>query len=219
MGTPGFSRHGNLYTILLAMPTADQRIDAYISASAEFARPILRVIRQTVHQACPEVEETIKWSMPFFMYKGILCSMAAFKQHCAFHIWKGEAIIADKSRSDQAMGQFGRITSIKDLPSKRTLIQYIRKAKQLHDDGVKSIRSRKKSEEKKELVVPAYFTAALKKNRKAQTTFDRFPYSKRKDYLQWVTEAKTERTRNRRLQTSLEWLSEGKSRNWKYERC
>jgi uncharacterized protein YdeI (YjbR/CyaY-like superfamily) len=201
------------------MPTTDKRIDAYIANSAEFAKPILRSIRETVHEACPEVEETIKWSMPFFMYKGILCSMASFKQHCALHFWKGDAVVEDKSKSDEAMGQFGRITSVKDLPPKRTLIHYIKKAKQLHDDGVKPARPAKPRDAKEELVIPTYFTAALKKNKRAHTVFEAFPYSKRKDYVQWVAEAKTDETRDRRLQTSVEWLAEGKSRNWKYERC
>jgi len=204
--------------ILSAMPTTDKRVDAYIAKSADFAQPILKTIRATVHEACPEVEETIKWSMPFFMYKGILCSMAAFKQHCALHIWKGDMVLGEKEKSDEAMGQFGRIASVKDLPPKTKFIGYLKKAKQLHDDGVKPVRP-KKTTEKKELVVPAYFTAALKKNRKAQTTFDGFPYSKKKDYVEWVTEAKTDETRDRRLQTSLEWLAEGKARHWKYEKC
>jgi uncharacterized protein YdeI (YjbR/CyaY-like superfamily) len=200
------------------MPSTDKRVDAYITKSAEFAQPILRTIRETVHEACPEVEETIKWSMPFFMYKGILCNMASFKQHCAIHIWKGDAVVEDKTKSDEAMGQFGRITTIKDLPPKRVLAGYIKKAMQLHDSGAKTPRP-KKSGEKKELVVPSYFSAVLKKNKKAQNTFDGFPYSKRKEYVEWVTEAKTDETRDRRLKTSVEWLAEGKARNWKYERC
>lgn len=199
------------------MPTTDKRVDAYIAKSAEFAQPILKTIRATVHEACPEVEETIKWSMPFFMYKGILCSMAAFKQHCALHIWKGDTVLGEE-KSDEAMGQFGRIESVKDLPPKSKFLAYLKKAKQLHDDGVKPARP-KRSVEKKELVVPTYFTAALKKNKKALATFDRFPYSKRKDYVEWVTEAKTDETRDRRLQTSMEWLAEGKARHWKYEKC
>jgi uncharacterized protein YdeI (YjbR/CyaY-like superfamily) len=200
------------------MPSTDKRVDAYIAKSAEFAQPILRTIRETVHEACPEVEETIKWSMPFFMYKGILCNMASFKQHCAIHIWKGDGVVEDKTKSDEAMGQFGRITTIKDLPPKRVLAGYIKKAMQLHDSGAKTARP-KKSGDKKELVVPSYFSAVLKKNKKAQTTFDGFPYSKRKEYVEWVTEAKTDETRDRRLKTSVEWLAEGKARNWKYERC
>lgn len=200
------------------MPTTDKRVDAYIAKSAEFAQPILKTIRATVHEAVPEAEETIKWSMPFFMYKGILCSMAAFKEHCALHLWKGDLILGKNDKGDEAMGNFGRITSTKDLPARKVLIGYLKQARQLHDDGVKSERP-KRSTEKKELVVPDYFTAALKKNKKAQTTFEGFSYSHRKEYVQWVAEAKTDETRERRIKTSLEWLAEGKARNWKYEKC
>jgi uncharacterized protein YdeI (YjbR/CyaY-like superfamily) len=201
------------------MGTKDKRIDAYIAKSAGFARPILKYLRETVHEGCPEVEETIKWSMPFFMYKGMFCSMAAFKQHCAFGFWHSSAIFDGKSnKSADAMGQFGRITSLKDLPRRSLLLGYIKKAKQLKDEGVKPAKPTKAKDEKKELTVPDYFAAALKKNKKAQATFDAFPYSKRKDYVEWVTEAKTDETRDRRLKTSVEWLAEGKGRNWKYEK-
>lgn len=207
-------------TILAAMGTRDKRIDAYIARSADFAQPILRYLREVVHEGCPEVEETIKWSFPNFMYEGILCGMAAFKQHCAFGFWKGSLILdGAANKSADAMGQFGRITSIKDLPAKSVLIGYIKKARQLHDDGVKTPKKPRPRGEKKELVVPDYFLKAVKKNKKAQATFDSFSYSHRKEYVEWVTEAKTEETRNRRLQTTVEWLEQGKSRNWKYERC
>lgn len=203
-----------------AMGTRDKRIDAYIAKSAEFAKPILRELREIVHEGCPDVEETMKWSMPFFMYKGMLCNMASFKQHCAFGFWKGSLILNGKqSKSVEAMGQFGRITSAKDLPPRKVIVGYVKKARQLNDDDVKVPSRMKRSTEKKELVVPDYFTAALKKNKKALTTFEAFPYNKRKDYVQWVTEAKSDETRDRRLKTSLEWLADGKSRNWKYERC
>lgn len=203
-----------------AMGTRDKRIDAYIAKSAEFAKPILRELREIVHEGCPDVEETMKWSMPFFMYKGMLCNMASFKQHCAFGFWKGSLILnGEQSKSVEAMGQFGRITSAKDLPPRKVIVGYVKKARQLNDDDVKVPSRMKRSTEKKELVVPDYFTAALKKNKKALTTFEAFPYSKRKDYVQWVTEAKSDETRDRRLKTSLEWLADGKSRNWKYERC
>jgi len=201
------------------MGSKDKRVDAYIAKSAEFARPILRELRDTVHEGCPDVEETIKWGFPHFDYKGMLCSMAAFKQHCAFGFWKSKLVLGggnDKSRD--AMGQFGRLTSVKDLPARRVLIGYIKKAKELNDAGIKAARPKPRAE-KKELVVPEYFTAALKKSKKALATFDAFPYSHKKEYVQWVTEAKTDETRQRRLATSVEWLAEGKSRNWKYERC
>jgi uncharacterized protein YdeI (YjbR/CyaY-like superfamily) len=205
---------------MAAMGTKDKRIDAYIAKSADFAQPILKYLRDTVHEGCPEVEEAIKWSMPFFMYKGILCSMAAFKQHCSFGFWQGSTILDGKSnKSADAMGQFGRITSLKDLPSKSVLLGYIKKAKQLKDEGVKLAKPKKANDEKKELVVPGHFTAALKKNKKAQATFEAFPYSKRKEYVEWVAEAKTDETRERRLKTSVEWLAEGKARYWKYEKC
>jgi len=202
------------------MSTRDKRIDAYISRSADFAQPILQYLREIVHEACPEVEETMKWSFPHFMYKGILCSMASFKQHCAFGFWKGSLVLDGKdSRSTDAMGQFGRITSLKQLPSKSTLLSYVRKARQLNDEGVKVPQKARPRGEKKDLVVPDYFLSAVKKNKKALATFEGFPYSHKKEYVQWVTEARTDETRTRRLQTSVEWLAEGKSRNWKYERC
>jgi len=202
------------------MPSTDKRVDAYIAKSADFAKPILKHLRETVHEACPEVEETIKWSFPHFMYKDkILCSMASFKQHCAFHLWRGDQVLdKEHNKSDEAMGQFGRITSLKDLPPKKALLGYVRKAVQNHDAGTKPTRP-KPSKEKKELVVPDYFTAVLKKNKKAQATFDAFSYSNRKEYVEWITEAKTEETRQRRIATTMEWLAEGKSRNWKYEKC
>ena len=199
-----------------AMGTRDKRIDTYIDKSADFAKPIMRQLREIVHEACPEVQETMKWSFPHFDYKGMLCSMAAFKEHCAFGFWKASLILNDEHKSDDAMGQFGRLTSIKDLPPKRVLLGYIKKAMELNDHGVK-VRKPKPRGEKKELVVPDFFMAALKKEKKALATFEGFPYSRKKDYVEWVTEANTDATRQRRLKTSVEWLAEGKSRNWKYE--
>jgi uncharacterized protein YdeI (YjbR/CyaY-like superfamily) len=202
------------------MGTRDKRIDAYIAKSADFAQPILRHLREIVHEACPDVEETMKWSFPHFMYKGILCSMAAFKEHCAFGFWKGSLILDPaENKSANAMGQFGRITSLKELPSKSVLLGYIKKARQLHDDGIKVPKKPKPHGVKKELTVPDYFLKAIKKSKKAAATFDAFSYSHKKEYVEWVTEAKTEETRNRRLQTAVEWMEQGKARNWKYERC
>jgi uncharacterized protein YdeI (YjbR/CyaY-like superfamily) len=200
------------------MGTRDQRVDAYIAKSAEFAQPILRELREIVHEGCPEVEETLKWSFPHFMYKGLLCSMASFKQHCAFGFWKGGLILKNEDKSVDAMGQFGRITSTRDLPPRRTLLKYLAEAKRLNEEDIKPPKTKPRAE-KKDLQVPVFFTAALKKNKQAFANFEAFPYSKKKDYLEWVTEAKTDETRERRLKTSVEWLAEGKSRNWKYEKC
>ena len=198
------------------MGTRDKRVDAYIEKSADFAKPILAHIREIVHEGCPEVQEEMKWSFPNFMYKGMFCNMAAFKEHCAFGFWKAKLMFGDRER--EAMGNFGRITSVKDLPSKKVLIGFLKEAKRLNDEGVK-VEKPKPSKEKKELVVPAYILAAIKKDKKAQSTWDAFSYSHKKEYVEWITEAKTEETRNRRVAQMLEWLPEGKARNWKYERC
>lgn len=203
------------------MGTKDPRVDAYIAKSADFAKPILAHLRKLIHENCPSVEETIKWSFPHFTYKGpadrsprVLCSMASFKQHCAFGFWYA-ANMTGVQQAAPAMGQFGRITSLADLPKDNVLVRQIREAIKLHDGGVKP-RASSKSPGKKELEVPDYLTAALKKNKKALSTFEQFSYSNKKEYVEWITEAKTEETRKKRLETAIEWMSEGKARNWKY---
>ncbi len=201
------------------MPTLDPRIDEYIANSADFAQPILRHLRQVIHDACPDVEETIKWSMPFFLYHGMLCNMASFKAHCAFGFWKGELLVAqedDKGR--EAMGQFGRIASVKDLPPKKALAGYIKKAMALNADGVKAP-SRAKPKVARELLVPDYLVAALEDKPGASEHFKAFTPSAMREYVDWLTEAKTEATRLRRLEQAVEWIAEGKQRNWKYKNC
>jgi len=200
------------------MPTTDPRVDAYIAKAADFAKPILNHIRKLVHAACPDVVETMKWSFPHFDYNGILCSMAAFKQHCSLGFWKSEMILGSSAAESEAMGHFGRITSLGDLPKNKVLLGYIKKAAELNEAGIKKpapLRSRVK----KELVVPDYFLAALKKNKKALTTFENFSHSHRKEYVEWIVEAKREETRAKRITTTLELLASGKSRYWKYARC
>jgi uncharacterized protein YdeI (YjbR/CyaY-like superfamily) len=196
------------------MGKTDPRVDQYITKSADFAKPILTHLRRVVHTACPEVEETMKWSFPHFDYKKeMLCSMAAFKGHCAFGFWKS-SLVLDGPASGDAMGHFGRITSVRDLPSDRELAAYVKKAAKLNDEGVKVA---KKPAPKKPLGVPADFAAALKKRPAARKAFDAFSPSHRREYVEWVTEAKTDATRQKRMKTAIDWLSEGKSRNWKYE--
>ena len=202
------------------MGKKDARVDAYISKAAPFAKPVLTHIRKLVHQGCPEVEETIKWGMPSFEYKGPYCGMASFKEHCAFGFWKAALMQdADKLKGNQkdSMGHLGRITALDDLPSDKVMLAYIKEAKRLNDEGIK-LPPRKKTTEKKDIAVPDYFTKALNKNKKALKVFEAFPPSHRKEYLQWITEAKTEETRNRRMDTALEWIAEGKGRNWKYQK-
>jgi uncharacterized protein YdeI (YjbR/CyaY-like superfamily) len=198
------------------MATKDPRIDAYIAKSADFAKPVLKHLRKVVHVGCPDVVETIKWSMPHFDYKGMMCGMAAFKEHCAFGFWKSELILGgDKQGEKPGMGSFGCIKSLADLPNEKTLIGYVKKAAALNDAGIKPP-GRAAPKKRKPIPVPADFAAALKKNAKAGKTFDDFSPSHRREYLEWITEAKREETRKERLAKSIRWLAEGKARNWKY---
>lgn len=197
------------------MGKRDPRVDAYIAKSADFGKPILNHIREVVHESCPEVEETMKWGMPHFEYEGILCGMGSFKEHCALHVWKGSLIVGDGPR--EAMGQFGRITRISDLPSGKILTGYIKQAMKLKEDGVKNP-ARSKPRKKAALVVPSELASALKKNKKAAAAFKEFPPSHKREYADWISEAKREDTRKRRADTAVEWMAEGKSRNWKYEK-
>lgn len=203
------------------MPKTDPRIDAYIANAAEFARPVMEHIRRLVHKAVPDVEETMKWSFPHFEYHGaILCSMAAFKAHCVFGFWKASLMndphgilrIVDKN----SMGHFDRMTSKKDLPSDKILTEYIKEAARLNEEGVKVTKPAKKAIPAAQLAVPSALAAAFKKAPKAKQTFEAFAPSHRKEYIEWINEAKTDPTRDKRVATTIEWLLEGKARNWKY---
>jgi uncharacterized protein YdeI (YjbR/CyaY-like superfamily) len=201
------------------MGTRDPRVDAYIDHAADFARPILMHIRETVHRNCPQVEETLKWRMPTFMYHGMLCGMAAFKQHCSFGFWKHALVVgADGGPEGGAdgMGQFGKITKVSELPPPRALAGYIRKAMQLNEQGVTAPRATAK---RRTLAVPDDLTIALKNNRKAAATFEAFSPTNKRDYVEWIVEAKREETRSKRLAQAIEWMAEGKPRNWKYMNC
>jgi uncharacterized protein YdeI (YjbR/CyaY-like superfamily) len=201
------------------MANKDARIDLYISKSADFAKPILIHLRKLVHSACPDVEEKIKWGFPHFDYKGMMCSMAAFKQHCAFTFWKAP-LMKDKTlivnaESEAAMGHLGKITSLKDLPSDKKIISYIKEAMKLNEEGIK-IPKKKPKTVNPEIVTPDYFLKALKRSKTALVTFENFSLSHKREYIEWITEAKTEATRNKRMETTIKWLAEGKPRNWKY---
>ncbi len=199
----------------------EPRVDAYIKNAQPFAQPVLKHIRELVHKACPDVEEKIKWSFPHFDYNGgPMCSMASFKQHCAFGFWKATLMkdagkLVETAKSEVAMGHMGRITSLNDLPSDKVLLGYIKEAMQLNDAGIK-VQKKVIPDDKKELVTPDYLIAALKKNKKAKETFEAFSYSNKKEYVTWLEEAKTEATRMKRLTDAIEWMAEGKIRNWKY---
>lgn len=199
------------------MTSPDPRVDAYIAHSADFARPILAHVRALVHEACPEAEETIKWGMPTFLYAGaILCGMAAFKQHASFGFWKHALVVGDDSPAE-GMGSFGKLVSVTDLPPKRQLLAYVKKAAQLNEQGVKASRTRKMATPKPLPDMHADFAAALMANPVAKAAFDAFAPSHRREYLEWILDAKREETRARRIAQAVEWLADGKPRNWKYD--
>ena len=202
------------------MGTRDPRVDAYIAKQNDFAKPILEHIRELVHALCPATEEDIKWGAPFFMYAGApMCQMAAFKEHAALGFWKAALIDGmppNANNGGESAGNFGRLKTVKDVPSRKVLSPLIKAAMKLNDDGVVVP---KKKLAKPELDVPAELTAALARNKKAKSAFDAFPPSHRREYVQWIAEAKREETRAKRVAQAVEWMAEGKSRNWKYQDC
>ena len=201
----------------------DPRIDTYISKAQPFAQPILKKLRALIHKGNPQVQETIKWGMPSFDYKGPFCSFASFKAHAVFGFWKYKLIKDPKgylgeifNKGGEAMGNLGRMTSVTDLPPDKYIIDFVKQAKKLNDDDIKMPAKPKKP--KTELVFPTYFMQAIKSNKKALSVWENFAYSHKKEYLEWITEAKTDETRQRRITTMLEWMAEGKGRNWKYQK-
>lgn len=193
----------------------DPRVDAYIEKQADFARPILAHIRDTVH-AAGEVDEAIKWGMPAFLYKGRpLANMAAFKAHAVMGFWQGQQLREGDARNG-AMGEFGRITRVEDLPDRTALIDLTRKAMKLIDEGVKPVRNKTVKER---IAMPDDLREALASSRTALATYDGFPPSCQREYLEWVVEAKRPETRAKRIAQAVEWMAEGKRRNWKYETC
>ena len=196
----------------------DPRVDAYIASKDDFARPVLEHLRERIHAACPEAEETMKWSMPHFTYKGgMFAGMAAFKAHATFGFWRGKEVVGDSEAASDAMGQFGRITSVDDLPDDETLDGLIRKAMSVFDAGPAPRKAKHPPKPAPE--TPADVRAALDAEPKAAATFDAFPPSCRREYVEWVVEAKRPETRAKRIAQAVEWMAEGKRRNWKYEAC
>ena len=198
------------------MSSQDPRVDAYIARSADFARPILAEIRTRVHAACPQVEETIKWGMPSFVHAGgILCQMAAFKRHVSFGYWKHALVMGEAERD--GMGSYGKMASAADLPPKATMRADLGKAMRLNEEGVKP--ERRKAATKPPPETPSDLATALLENKAAKATFDAFPPGCKREYIEWIVEAKRQETRAKRLAQAVEWMAEGKRRNWKYERC
>ncbi|MGA3226491.1 MAG: YdeI/OmpD-associated family protein [Acidobacteriaceae bacterium] len=203
------------------------RVDAYLANAQPFAQPIMEHLRDLVHKACPEVEETIKWSRPFFEYRGaILCNMSAFKQHCSFGFWGEEmgAVLREAGVLGQdGMGSLGRITCLADLPSDKRMLGWIRQAAGFVDSGeyTSPIAARRRvvKPQKPALDTPSEFATALKRNKKAAAAFSAFSPSCKREYIEWIADAKRTETRDKRIATALEWIAEGKQRNWKYQNC
>jgi len=204
----------------------EPKVEVYIAKAKPFAQPILEHIRELVHKACPEVVETIKWSRPFFEYKGaILCNMASFKEHCSFGFW-GEEIAAVVREAEVikpgAMGTLGRIARVEDLPVDK-MLSLLRQAKGFIDSGqyTSPIAARHKVVKAPAPAVkaPPEFGKALKANKKASTAFAAFSPSCKREYIEWIADAKRIETRDKRIATAVEWISEGKQRNWKYQNC
>ena len=203
------------------MGKKDPRIDAYISRSPDFAQPILEYLREIIHEACPGVVETVKWSSPTFDHHGIMVGFSAFKHYCVLGFWKAPLLMLDgkpvSKELESGAGQFGKLTSIKDLPSRSKLVKLVKDAARLNEEGVTV--ERKPRSTPRPVIVPPDLIKALKLNTKARTTFEGFSPSHKREYVEWITEAKTEATRARRLETAIEWMAEGKPRNWKYMNC
>jgi len=200
-------------------PSHDKRIDVYIEKARPFAEPILRHLRALIHQACPEVEETIKWGMPHFVYKGeILCSMAGFREHCAFVFWKAslmkDPLLMENAIGETAMGHLGKIMDMEDLPEDEKMLIYLREAMELNEKGIKPPKNPPRTKET--LLVPEDLKDALQENASALNTFENFSYYNQKEYIEWLEDAKTDTTRKKRLQTAIQYMQEGKPRNWKY---
>ncbi len=200
------------------MGIKNTKVDVYIASAAPFAQPVLKHLRQLIHKACPSVEEKIKWGMPSFEYSGLLCGFAAFKQHCTFGFWKAalmnDKLLMENAKSEAAMGHLGKITSLKDLPTDKKIISWIKEAMKLNEQGKKVMK--KKAVTNRQIIVPAEIQTTLQKNKKALTIFESFSSSAKKEYIDWITEAKTSDTKIKRLRQAIEWIAEGKLRNWKY---
>jgi len=201
------------------MENSDLRVDAYINKVADFAKPILKHFRQLVHQVAPDIKETIKWGHVHFEFKSPVCYMAAFKQHCRLGFWHS-GLLPDPEgwfKGGEEEGRLYKISSIADLPPDEILIWYLRNAVDNNKQGIKPVKLKPLTVTKAELTVPDDFEALLNREAIAKGYFDAFSYSKRKEYLEWFADAKTQDTRQKRMNTAVEWLAEGKSRNWKYQ--
>jgi uncharacterized protein YdeI (YjbR/CyaY-like superfamily) len=203
------------------MANKNPAVDAYIEKAADFAQPILSHLRSLVHKACPQVEEAIKWGFPHFTYKNdMLCHMAAFKQHCVFGFWKASLMkddwLVENAKAETAMGHYGKIKSLKDLPADKIIMSQVKEAMKLNDEGKKV--PKEKPAKLATVEAPEYFLKVIAKNKKAWAVWEKFSNSCKKEYVEWITEAKREETREKRIEKAGDWMAEGKDRNWKYKK-
>ena len=203
------------------MGKKDPRVDAYIAKKAPFAQPILRELRAIVHEAYPAIEEDIKWGAPAFMHKGIVCIMAGFKEHVGVNFWKGALIVPSNARrasDDKGMQQLEKVRSVGELPPRKKIIGYVQAAVKLNEGGVPTPNRGKEAPAKRKgpIRTPPSLAKALARNAKAKATYDGFSPSHKREYVEWISEAKTEETRDRRIEQALGWMADGKPRNWKY---
>ena len=200
------------------MAKKDPRVDAYIAKSPAFAKPILTYLRDVIHEGCPDVVETIKWGTPTFDHQGIMVGIAAFKQHATLGFWKAPLLMLDgrpvSKEMESGAGQFGKLTSVQDLPAKGKLLKLVKDAARLNKSGVTMARAPRKAP--KPVQVPPDLTKSLRTNAQARAVFEAFPPSHKREYVQWIVEAKTPETRQRRVAQAVEWIAEGKQRDWKY---
>jgi uncharacterized protein YdeI (YjbR/CyaY-like superfamily) len=216
-----------VYTAVVTKTSFHPKVDVYIAEAPEFAQPILTHLRELIHKGCPDVLEEMKWSRPFFVHDGkILCNISAFKAHCSFGFWGeaiGKVLIEEGVLQKGGMGSLGRVTSVKELPPDKKFIAYIRQAAVLIDGGWGENRlvvaHRVVKAPKLPIEEPAEFTAALKKSKAARMAFAAFSSSCKREYVEWIADAKRPETRDRRIAQAVEWIGEGKQRNWKYQDC
>lgn len=202
------------------MGTKDTRVDAYIAKQQPFAKEICTRVRAIVHEAAPDITEDIKWGHVAFMHKGIVCGLAAFKHHVVFHFWKASLLggsHARRSTDDKTLEQLAKLKSVDELPSKSVIASLVKAAVKLNDGAVKVPKSPMAAKKTKApLRTPPSLAKALARNAKAKSTYQGFSPSHKREYVEWICDAKSVETRDRRIEQALGWMSEGKPRNWKY---
>jgi uncharacterized protein YdeI (YjbR/CyaY-like superfamily) len=193
--------------------TVDPRVDAYIQAAPPSAQPILERLRTIARRALPEAQEDMKWGMPHFTIGGKnVAGFAAFKEHCSF-------VVHGDNPEGGGMGGYGKIASLAEIPPEKQIVAALHAARDRIKEHGSATTGRGAPKPKAEIAMPDDLAAALGAAPKAKAVFEALAPSHRREYLEWITSAKREETRAKRIATTIEWLTEGKKRNWKYEKC